>query len=379
MTSPRIMLVAGEASGDLHAADLAREIKLRLPGAECFGLGGDRMQAAGVEIVQDLVSLAVIGVAEALKKLGSYLRALRCARDLLRRRRPQVLVLVDFPDLNLRIAAAARDLGVPVVYYISPQIWAWRPRRIELMKRLVSHMVVILPFEEDLYRRAGIPVTYVGHPLLDVVKPEVPVASAKASLLAGSPGPLVALMPGSRVQELDLLLPLLCRTGQRVRARLPRARFFIPLARTLSRRRVESILAAEKFSAEIVNEHPYASRAAADVTLVASGTATLETAILGVPMLIVYRMHWFSYALARLFVKLPYFGLANLVAGKKVAPEFLQGGATPERLARATLELLGRPELGEVQVRAWAGVRERLGGSGAAGRAAAAVLSHVAR
>lgn len=374
MSRPGVFMVAGEASGDLHAANLALELKKRAPGLELTGFGGSRMAAAGVTVLQDLVSHAVIGVAEALRKLGDFYRLLQQAGHIMQKQRPAAVVLIDFPDMNFRIAARARRLGIPVVYYISPQIWAWRPGRIKTLKRLVERMIVIFPFEEQLYRQAGIPVAFVGHPLLDLARPETEVPAVRRHLLGNAPGPLVSLLPGSRAQEIESLLPAMCQAGNLLRREFPGARFFVVLAKTVSGRRVEQILASQGLQAEIVQEHPYACRAAADLALVASGTATLETAILGVPMVIAYRMHWLSHVLARLFVKLPYFGLANVVAGRKAAPEFLQGAVTGQALAQAGRTLLADPEAAAAQKQAWQEVREKLGRPGAAGRAAEQVL-----
>ncbi|NTV53176.1 MAG: lipid-A-disaccharide synthase [Candidatus Firestonebacteria bacterium] len=373
MSSLKVMLVAGEASGDMHGAELVREIRRRVPELEAFGFGGGQMITAGVDVVQDLVSHAVIGVAEALRKLGDFYQILKRAEALLANRRPDVLVLIDFPDMNFRIAARAKALGIRVVYYISPQVWAWRRGRVQTLKKIVNRMLVVFPFEEAIYRDAEVPVTFVGHPLLDLARPEGDPGKARKRLLGTGEGPLISLLPGSRAQEIEMLLPVMCRAAELIRAQKPSAVFFIPLARTVSRERVETILRAEGSDAELVTREPYACRAAADLALVASGTATLETAILGVPQLIVYRMHWLSYALARVFVKMPYFGLANVVAGQKTAPEFLQGQVTPEALAHAALGLLAGPAA-DAQRRVWAQVRGRLGGPGAAGRAAEEVI-----
>ncbi len=368
------MLVAGEASGDQHAANLVQELRARVPEAICFGFGGEMMASSGVEVVHNLVSHAVIGIAEAVRKLGDFFKILQQAGNLLQQRHPDVLVLTDLPDLNFRIAAKAKALGIPVIYYISPQVWAWRRGRVKTLKRLVDKMIVIFPFEEPIYQKAGVPVSFVGHPLLDIVKTEIDPKQARSRLLNGSSGPLIALVPGSRSQEIEMLLSIMAQAGLTLRHRFPEARFFLPLAKTISRRRVETILAESGLAVEIVTKEPYAARAAADLAVVSSGTATLETAILGVPMLIGYRMHALSYFLARIFVKLPYFGLANLVAGEKIAPEFLQDDFNCQNIAEAAGRLLTDSQAAERQRRSWVHVRERLGGAGAAGRAAEEVL-----
>ncbi len=377
MNTPRIMLVAGEASGDQHAADLVRELRSRVPEAICFGLGGEMMASSGVEVVYNLVSHAVIGFAEAVRKLGDFFKILQVAGNLLQQRHPDVLVLTDLPDLNFRIAAKAKALGIPVVYYISPQVWAWRRGRVKTLKRLVDKMIVIFPFEEPIYQKAGVPVAFVGHPLLDIVKTESDPNQTRHRFLNGSAGPLIALVPGSRSQEIETMLPIMLQAGLNLRRKFNRIRFFLPLAKTVSRRRVETILAESGLAVEIVTKEPYAARAAADLAIVSSGTATLETAILGIPMLIGYRMHVLSYILARIFVKLPYFGLANLVAGEKIAPEFLQNDFNSRTVAEAACRLLTDSQAAENQRRSWIRVRERLGGAGAAGRAAEEVLKFV--
>ena len=374
MKTPRIMLVAGEASGDQHAANLVQELRARVPEAICFGLGGEMMVSSGVEVVHNLVSHAVIGIAEAVRKLGDFFKILQEAGNLLKHRHPDVLILTDLPDLNFRIAAKAKALGIPVIYYISPQVWAWRRGRVKTLKRLVDKMIVIFPFEEPIYQKAGVPVSFVGHPLLDIVKTEVDPNRARSRLLNGSSGPLIAMVPGSRSQEIEMLLPVMAQAGLILLRRFPQIRFFLPLAQTVSRCRVETILKESGLEVEIVTKEPYAARAAADLAIVSSGTATLETAILGIPMLIGYRMHALSYFLARIFVKLPYFGLANLVAGEKIAPEFLQDDFNCQNIAEMAGHLLTDSQAAERQRRSWVRVRERLGGAGAAGRAAEEVL-----
>ncbi|MEW6517496.1 MAG: lipid-A-disaccharide synthase [candidate division FCPU426 bacterium] len=374
MAEPKILVVAGEASGDQHGADLVAALRQRRPGLQVLALGGERLRQAGARVEFDLVSHAVIGITEALRKLGSFLRALRCARDLLRRERPDAVVLIDLPDLNFRIGAMAKALGIPVVYYISPQIWAWRRGRINTLRRLVDRMLVILPFEEAIYREAGIPVAFVGNPLVDQVKLETDPQEERRRLLAGAAGPLVALLPGSRSQEIEFILPAMAEAGRRLTERFPGCRLILPLARTVSEARVAGLLTAARCPAVLVRERPFAARAAADLAIVSSGTATLETALLGTPQLIVYRMQSVSYWLARRFVKLDFFGLANLVAGERVAPEFLQHEYTAEAVFAAAVRLLTDSAAAQAQRRAWDDLRKHLGGPGVAERAAGEIL-----
>jgi lipid-A-disaccharide synthase len=379
VAAPKILVVAGEASGDQHAADVVTALLKRRPDLQILALGGERLRQAGARVEFDLVSHAVIGFTEALRKLGSFMRALRCARGLMEKERPDAVLLIDLPDLNFQIGGRAKALGIPVVYYISPQVWAWRRGRINTLRRFVDRMLVILPFEEELYRTARIPVAYVGNPLLDQVRLEADPQEVRRHLLGPAPGPLVALLPGSRSQEIEYLLPTLAEVGRRLVERFPGCRLILPLARTVSADRVTAILAAAHCEAFLLRDQLFAGRAAADLAIVSSGTATLETAILGTPQLIVYRMQPFSYWIARQFVKLPYFGLANLVAGQKVAPEFLQQEFTPDAVFEAAVSLLTDPAAALRQREAWAGVRQLLGGPGAAERAAGEILDFLSQ
>lgn len=373
----KIMLVAGEASGDQHAAELVAAIKRHAPHTSFFGMGGSLMQQAGVTIYYDLVAMAVIGIVEAVKKIGIFFKILKLAESLLENYQPDMVILTDFPDLNFKIAAKAKAMHIPVIYYISPQIWAWRKGRIHTIKRSVDHMLVIFPFEEPLYQQAGVPVTFVGHPLLDLIKPEMDPLKKRQLLLGERSGPLVTLAPGSRHQEIKLLLPIMAETAQQLQQDFPGIKFILPLARTISKKMVETILAPYNLNAVIIEKEPLAARAASDLAIISSGTATLETAILNVPMLICYKMHLLSYILAKMFVKLPYFGLANLAAGKKIAPEFLQHDMTAKNLVKAAHSLLSDDKMAQAQRQGWEKVKDRLGGTGAAERAAGVVLAHL--
>lgn len=370
----KIMFVAGEASGDQHAAEVYKKIKQQRPEIEAFGMGGAMLEAAGVRIEVDLVSHAVIGIVEALAKISEFFKILTLAKRLLEKERPDAVVLTDFPDLNFRIAAYAKSLGIPVIYFVSPQIWAWRKGRIHTIKKIVDHMIVVFSFEEPFYRKAGIPVTFVGHPLLEQVKPEVPVAQRRQALLGEARGPLVALLPGSRRQEIEFLLPTMAGIAKRLREKHPQIQFVVPVARTVSAERIAAILDKVGLAAQLIREQPYSARAAADLAIVSSGTATLETAILGTPMIVGYRMKRISYWLARIFVKLKFFGLANLVADEKIAPEFLQDAFSPEKVFPIAEALLQDQAMIEKQKQGWARVRNRLGGIGAAARTAEVIL-----
>ncbi len=357
------MMVAGEASGDLHAANLAAALRRRLGTLELFGVGGERMREAGVECLARAEELSVMGLVEVVRELPRLAALARRVRRAAVERRPDVAVLVDSPDFNLRLAPHLRRAGIPVVIYVSPQLWAWRSGRVRTIRKNVAHVLCILPFEVAFYQRHGVKATYVGHPLLDEL----------GEVDGGRPQPAsVALLPGSRWHEVASLLPTmlaacgrLLRDGQALAVRLL-------AAPGLDVARLRGLVAEAGFPVEIVERDRRAALAGSAAALVASGTATLECAILGVPMAVCYRLHPASYVLARLLVRVPFVSLVNLVAQEAVVPEFIQGNVTADRLAAALRGLLGGE--GEEQRRLLAGVRQRLGGPGASDRAAAAVL-----
>jgi len=369
-----ILMVAGEASGDLYGAALARELKLLYPPIQIRGMGGDRMREAGVDLLVPSGRLAVVGVSEALVKLHLLYKAYERLRRALWEERPGVLVLIDFPDFNLFLAKTARKAGVPVLYYVSPQVWAWRSGRIRTIRRLVERMLVTLPFEEGIYRQAGVEVTYVGHPLLDCLPNNLSPEKVRQELGLEQGLPVVGLLPGSREGEVQRHLPLMLEAARRILQEIPQARFLLAKADSLLSTYVEERLALEGLPILSLAGRTYEIMRAADLLLVASGTATLEAALLEVPMVIIYRVSPISWFLGRILVQVPYIGLANLVVGKRVVPELIQFQATPERIATTALELLADPRALEEVRKELRQVRVRLGGKGASRRAALAVL-----
>jgi lipid-A-disaccharide synthase len=381
-----LLVVAGEASGDLHGARLLAELRRLVPGLGAFGLGGGELRAAGLEAVADSSEVAVVGLVEVLKvlpRVREVFAALLAEVDL---RRPRAAVLIDFPDFNLRLARQLKRRGIPVIYYISPQVWAWRRGRVRTIARRVDQMLVLFPFEVELYRRAGVPAVHVGHPLVD----EVP-RLASAWDRAPAPGePLrLALLPGSRRGEIEaLLLPMLAAAA-RLAAELPIAVSLIR-APAIPEQVVAAHLAAFAAGAghaggagglpvRVVSEERFAAIADSHLALCASGTATLEVGLLGTPMVVVYRLASWTYLLARLLVRLPNFALVNLVLGREVVPELLQGEAEPERIAAEALRLLADPEARGRQRAGLAELRPRLGEGGASARAARLVAALLAR
>ncbi len=363
-TLKRLLVVAGETSGDLHAANLLIALREKHPEVAPFGVAGERMRAAGTEPLARVEELSVMGLAEVVRELPRLFRLARRVRREALARRPDAAVLVDAPDFNLPLARHLRRAGVPVVVYISPQLWAWRAGRVRRLHRDVTQVLSILPFEVDFFARHGVATEYVGHPLVDEL----------ATLAAAAPtrqGETLALLPGSRWQEVAALLPAMAWAATSLRAAYPLLKAKVLVAPGLEAARVRALLGREGEWVELVENDRHAHLAAASAALVASGTATLECALLDVPMVVAYRLHPLTYAVARRLVRLPHVSLVNLVAGRAVVPELLQEACTPSALASEAARLLSGA--GETQRRELAQVRALLGPPGASARAAAAV------
>lgn len=361
----RVFLVAGEASGDLHAANLLKALRGLAPDVEAFGVGGERLRAEGLECVARSEELSVMGLAEVLRHLPRLLRLARRVRRAAAALRPDVAVLVDSPDFNLPLARHLRRAGIPVAIYVSPQLWAWRPGRVRRIRRDVRRVLCILPFEAEFYERHGVAAEHVGHPLVDELGP---VTAAPT----GRDPAAVALLPGSRWHEVHALLPGMADALRLLAARRPGVRGRLVVAPGLEIDRLLPLAGAARALLDVVVADRHRALAGCAAAMVASGTATLECALLDVPMVVGYRLHAVTYALARRLVKVPHVALANLVAGERLAAELVQDAFTPARLAAEVERLLGAG--GEAQRRGLARVRERLGAPGASARAAAAVL-----
>ncbi len=372
----KIMIIAGEASGDMHGARLVKAMQELNPGLEFFGIGGNLLRQAGVGIRVDNSQIAVVGISEAFLKFRILLSALRVAKEDLRRLRPALLIVIDFPDFNLRVATMARELGIPVMYYISPQIWAWRAWRVKKIKKVVDHMVVIFPFEVAYYKRWHVPVTFVGHPLLDSVISVTPTKKKK-SLDKG--GLLIGLLPGSRNSEIMRLLPTMVQAAGIVSEKMPGVSFAIPVAPTVDRTLVEAITKgrAEKFLIVSGRLGDVLDEAALIVT--ASGTVTLEAAIAGTPMIIVYKVSGFSYWIGKRMIRVKHIGLVNLVAGRPIVPELIQHEASAEKIAHHTLQMLRDKSCLSEMRHQLLRVPQRLGDPGASKRAAEVAISLLSR
>jgi lipid-A-disaccharide synthase len=366
--SSTVMMVAGEASGDLHGASLLRALRRHEPDLHAFGIGGKHLAAAGMEILVSSDDVATMGFTETFGSLARVLRAYRVASQALRERRPDLLVLIDYPEFNLRLAARAKRLGLRVFYYISPQVWAWRRGRIRRMRRIIDRLAVVFPFEEALYNRNAHRLAYfVGHPLLDLVHPTREAQETRALYGLRTDQRLLAILPGSRKKEIRLLLPPALATARLLAANGWQSA--LALAPTLRPEDVYAVASEQDLAGvPIVQGDTYNLVHSADAALVASGTATLEVALLGKPMVIVYRVSPLTFALGRMLVRVNHIGMPNLVLGQRVAPEFLQGSVRPAQLAPAIEQAWAeREQFAE----AWRQVREKLGQPGAAERAAA--------
>jgi lipid-A-disaccharide synthase len=375
---PRIMLSAGEASGDRLGAGLARALRRRRPEIELFGMGGDEMARAGVEIVQDSSEVAVMGFLEVLSHLPALRAAKRRLLACLDDRRPDLLVPIDFPDFNFILSSNAGRRGVPVVYFVSPQVWAWRRGRVKKIRRMVRRIMVLFPFEVPFYADAGVPVSFVGHPVVERTSSTRSPEELRQAIGFDPETTVVALLPGSRRAEIDYLLPVLLEAAARLRSQRPELKFLIPLAPGVPREVLERYVDDSGLSDCRIHkgEFPDILRACT-AGAVASGTASLEAATVGLPMVVVYRVRQLSYTIGRALVRVDHIALPNLVAGRRVVPELVQRACTPEAVADQLAEFLDCPETAAAVREGLVEVRRQLGSPGVFERAADSVLSEL--
>jgi len=374
VNSRLVLIVAGEASADLHGSRLVAALKRLDPGLTFWGIGGACLQEAGVRILFDSSEMAVVGVTEVVSRLATLTRAYLTLKAILRRDRPLLLILMDYPDFNLRLARAAKRFRVPVLYYISPQVWAWRKGRVETIRSCVDRMAVILPFEKDFYRERGLQVEYVGHPLLEEIPTDLDREKVRTELGLHQDSPVLALLPGSRKEEVTNLLPTMIEAAEKLRAKHADLKCLLPCASTIPAELLNGILKKSSLDVQVLHGDVYRVLKACDLALVASGTATLEAAIMETPMVIVYRVSFFSYWIGRMVISVPFIGLVNLVAGEKVVPELIQGDVTPERLAQEAMDLLDHHERRREMVKKLRALRETLGQGSASERTARIAL-----
>lgn len=368
--APDVLLVAGEASGDMHGADLVAALRARVPDVRVRGIGGAQLRASGMDTLIEAHTLSTMGLVEARDRLGAIWRAYRAMRRIVRDETPDLVILIDFAEFNMALAGVAARAGVPVLYYISPQVWAWRRGRVRKIARRVTRLAVVFPFETALYAGTGVRADFVGHPLLDRVRPTRDRAAVFTAHGFDPAKRLVALLPGSRSKEMQLLLPAMAEAADRLVARGD-CQCVLALADTLSQADIAVSMRGAALPIPVVSGETYDLVHASDAVIVASGTATLETALLERPMVIVYRTAPLTYALARRLVSVPFIGMPNLIAGRAVVPELLQNDATADRIAAEVARFLDDPGYATATARALGDVRHALGEGGAADRAAA--------
>lgn len=374
----RIFIVTGEASGDLHGANLAKAIMVLDPKAELVGIGGAAMRAAGVSLVPGVPQLDVMGLI-GLSAIRAMVQRVLAIRRVLKSEAWDLVVLIDNPGLNFHFARVAKAAGRRVLYYIAPQVWAWRPGRMKWIQRRVDHVVVILPFEEELYRRAGVRCTFVGHPLLDAVAPLYDRVALRRKFGLDESVRVVGLLPGSRVSEVEMLLPVLLKAAAQLAAAEPGTQFILAQASSIHDDLIQRLLRNSPVPVRIAQDQSSEVMALSDVLLIASGTATLQAAVVGTPMILLYKTTPLTYRLARWLINVKWIGLVNLVAGRSVVPELIQDEATAERLSQEVLHLLrDSSAYNEMQV-ALRQVRQSLGEPGASRRAAEVALSECRR
>ena len=370
----RILIVTGEASGDLHGAHLAKAIMALDPTAELVGIGGAAMRAAGVSLVAGVPQLDVMGLI-GLSGIRAMVQRVLAIRRVLKAEAWDLVVLIDNPGLNFHFARVAKAAGRRVLYYIAPQVWAWRPGRMKWMQRRVDHAVVILPFEPELYCRAGVHCTFVGHPLLDSVAPQYDRAKLRREFGLDQSARVVGLLPGSRVSEVEMHLPVLLKAAAQLVLVEPGTQFILAQASSIHDNLIQTLLQHSPVPVRVVHDQASEVMALSDVLLIASGTATLQAAVVGTPMVLLYKTSPLTYRLARWLINVKWIGLVNLVAGRSIVPELIQDEATAERLCQEVLHLLRNPSAYNDMKEGLRQVRQSLGEPGASRRAAQVALS----
>jgi lipid-A-disaccharide synthase len=358
MKTKRIMIVAGESSGDLHGSNLAKEIKQLSPEVYLFGMGGKKMQQAGVELLADITHLTVCGFFEILRYLPRFLSLFKKITKTIIKQKPDLLILIDYPTFNMKLAKVAHRFGIKILYYISPQIWAWHTSRIKKIKSRIDMMAVIFPFEANFYRQHAMPVKYVGHPLLEFFAKLRCSSHVSGNCLQSKI--IVGLLPGSRKNEIKYILPTLIATAVLLQQKLPHVEFVLPLANTVTPQEIQDHLENTNLPITVQTMNQHNAMRQCNVVIAASGTVTLELALLSVPMVIVYKGNPISFMLAKCLVKIPHIGLCNIIAGKKIVEELLQNDANPENISAEVIRLLEDKIYREAQKEALADVAKRL-------------------
>ena len=340
----RVMIIAGEASGDLHAAKLVREVKEKTADISFYGIGGTNMVEAGVETLVDSADLAVVGLFEVLAHWSTISAALKKMQHVLRTDPPDLLVLTDYPEFNLRLAKTAKECGVKVLFYISPQVWAWRQKRVFKIRKLVDMMAVVFPFEEAFYKKYDVPVRFVGHPLVDEVHASSDKQTLRNEFLLDNNKPVIGLFPGSRHSEIKRLLPVIVDSAKNIIKDKPDAQFVIPVASTLSEEDILPYFDATEFDMRVISHRSHDVMQVCDAIITVSGTVTLEIALMQKPMVVINKINWLSYFIVSRMLKIKYIALCNIVAEKLIVPELIQHDAKPDKIALTLNKLLDNTE-----------------------------------
>lgn len=371
----RILIIAGEASGDHHAAKLVTAVRQQNPQVEFFGMGGPAMAAAGVDILIDNRNMAVVGAIEIFSHIIPIVKAWRKLSAILHHQSPDLLILVDYPGFNLQMARIAHRAGVKVLYYISPQLWAWKKRRVKLIQRWVNKMLVVFPFEEEFYRQHGVAAEFVGHPLAGTMQPSITPAEARLRWQIADKQRVIGLLPGSRAGEIRRLLPTLLASAEQLFKRHPDLLFVLPVASSLSLEELSPYLTATKLPLRVIPNEFYNVMQLCDAAIVTSGTATLEVALMGIPLVVVYKTAATTYYIGKRLIKIPFIGLCNIVAGKRVAQELIQHQANPQMISAEVDRLLEDKAYQDEMRLNLAAVKNNLGKTGGSAQAARAVCT----
>jgi len=377
----RILIIAGEASSDMHAANLVRNIKTLDADISFFGLGGDKMKEAGVDLLENILHLAFIGPGGLFKHYLTLRKIYGSLCAQLTQDPPDCAILIDYAEFNLRVAKHLKSLGVRVIYFISPQVWAWGLWRVKTIRRLVDRVLVLFKFEEELYKAHGVDVAFVGHPLLDMVKTSDTRDQARNNLGISGDAKLVGILPGSRIAEIKNMLPVMLAACEMITKKLAGARieFILPLAPTIDESCIREFMDSCPLNIKVVKDHIYDGINACDCAMVTSGTATLETALLGVPMAIIYKTNFLTYFMTKNLITLPYIGLVNVVAGENLVPEFLQHEADPAKISEYMIRLLTDRDLADSMRKRFLEIKDSLGAPGASRRAASQVIDFLSK
>lgn len=371
----KIMISVGEASGDLHGASLAYALKAIQPEIKIFGMGGQAMKAAGVDIAYDIADLGVIGFVEIIKNLPKLFRLRDRLAELMDRERPDALVIIDYHGFNIRLAKIAKQKGIPVISYICPKVWAWGRGRAKEVAETVEKVAAIFPFEVDVYQEAGANVTFVGNPLLDIVKTTMSKADAYEFFGANPTKPVVLLLPGSRQQEIIKLLPVMLTAAEKIQEQVPGCQFFLPIASTISREMLMKIIGEHQVTVNLTEKNTYDLMNIANIGIAASGTVTLEAALMQLPTVIIYKVAALSYCIGKLIIKIPYVSLPNIVAGRKIVPELIQGAANTDNIVKEAVPMLTEANVRNAIIKDLAEMRHKLGTTGAVQRVAHEILT----